>query len=98
MIPNWMEWAEFYIRKFGMPVIPMGENKKPMICWKPYQDRLPTRKEVERWPKGDMAIITGVLARIVVVDCESREDADWFWRNRGTTNAVVSVTRMVATL
>jgi len=63
----------------GWSIIPIKpEGKRPAIKWRDYQDRLPTEEEVvewwERWPDYDIAIVTGALSGVVVVDCDN-EDA-----------------------
>jgi len=72
----------------------MGMDKKPLIKWKEYQDRKPTFEEIASWPEGcNLAIVTGAVSGIVVVDCESREDAEWFYRSRGKSPCVVQTKR-----
>lgn len=86
--------AVCYVFRDGFSVIPMGQDKKPLIKWKEYQDRKPTFEEIVAWPDTcNLAIITGAISSIVVVDCESREDAEWFYRNRGKTPCVVQTRR-----
>ncbi|MFC1567349.1 bifunctional DNA primase/polymerase [Thermodesulfobacteriota bacterium] len=62
----------------GYSVIPCGKNKKSLIKWKPYQERLPTPEEVTEWwtehPEAQLAIITGGISDLSVVDTDS-EDA-----------------------
>lgn len=63
----------------GWSVIPIKpEGKRPAIKWQEYQERCPTEEEVEewwtKWPDHDIAIVTGALSGIVVVDCDN-EDA-----------------------
>lgn len=59
-----------------IPIKPTGE-KKPTIKWRDYQDRPPTQAEViewwERWPEADIALVTGAVSGLVVVDCDSPE-------------------------
>ena len=62
----------------GWSVIPIKpEGKRPAIKWREYQDRLPTEDEVEQWwtqwPDYDIAIITGEISGVVVVDCDNEE-------------------------
>lgn len=63
----------------GWSVIPIRpETKRPAIKWSQYQDRQPTTEEIEtwweRWPNADIALITGEISGLVVVDCDN-EDA-----------------------
>ncbi len=63
----------------GMPVFPVGRDKKPLIAWKPYQNRLPTEEEVKAWwnqhPYANIGMATGHLSGIVVIDCDSEDAA-----------------------
>ena len=63
----------------GWAVIPIAaETKKPHIKWGVYVDenRLPTEDEViawfERWPDASVAILTGPLSNLVIVDCDNQ--------------------------
>lgn len=61
---------EQYIKK-GWSVIPVGRDKKPLITsWKEYQTRLPTLEEVKNWPKGNIAVITGPVSNLAIIDLE----------------------------
>jgi hypothetical protein len=62
----------------GWSVIPIKPDaKRPAIKWRQYQDEPPTEKEVEQWwsqwPDYDIAIITGEVSGVVVVDCDNDE-------------------------
>lgn len=89
--------AAFYaVHQYGLSVIPIGENKKPTILWKDLQDRRPTFDEILSWPaKGfNVGVITGrISGGLVIVDCESGENAKWFWENRGQSPVVVKTKR-----
>jgi len=51
------------------------ECKSPLIAWKEYQKRLPTKEEVNHWfnlnPDANIAIITGKISNLVVFDFDS---------------------------
>lgn len=64
----------------GWAVIPIAaETKTPHIKWGVYVDegRLPTEEEVitwfQRWPDASVAILTGPLSNLVIVDCDNQE-------------------------
>lgn len=64
----------------GWSIIPIKpDSKRPRFSWKKYQTELPTSAEVEDWwrdhPDDDIAIITGDLSGVVVVDCDNEEAA-----------------------
>lgn len=60
----------------GFSIIPIRlDSKRPAIKWQEYQQRLPTEDEVvswfDTWPDAGLAIITGALSGVVVVDCDN---------------------------
>lgn len=61
--------------KRGFSVIPIGENKKPLIGWKKYQTEKATEEQIRKWfkkfPEANVGIVTGVISGIVVVDVEA---------------------------
>lgn len=75
------EFALEAIKK-GTSVIPVGRDKKPLIQWKDYQERLATEEEVnnwwEQWPEANVGIVTGKISDLVVVDVEKGGDKSIF--------------------
>ncbi len=70
-----MKAAALHYRDLGMSVIIVGKNKKPLIpAWKEYQTRRATAEEINEWfakfPDANIAIVTGAISGIVVVDVE----------------------------
>ena len=62
----------------GWSIIPIRpETKRPAIKWREYQTRQPTEEEVERWwtqwPDYDIALVTGEISGVLVVDCDNEE-------------------------
>lgn len=62
----------------GWSVIPINAmTKRPMLAWTEFQTRLPTLDELQKWwtswPKAGVAIVTGNLSRLVVVDFDGDE-------------------------
>lgn len=82
-----------YVSKFGLSVIPIGKNKVPAVEWKKYQNEYVTVGQLIDWPKVGLGIVTGAISNLVVIDCESEEDARWFWVNRGKSPSVVKSKR-----
>jgi len=78
-----------YLAK-GWSVIPVGDDKKPLIRWEEYQKRLPTKEEIETWwsswPDANIGIVTGEISNLVVVDIEKGGECE------GTTPTVISRT------
>lgn len=64
-------------RKLKLSIIPVGQNKKPLIDWKEYQTKLPSRKQIKKWwkdhPHANVAIVTGKISNLTVIDCDSKE-------------------------
>lgn len=93
----WLDHAAVYAQEYGFAVIPMGADKKPLVKWKEYQEALPTVEQLRAWdqtfPEKNLAILTGAVSHIVVVDCESREDAEWFFLQMGPSPSVVQTRR-----
>ena len=62
----------------GFSVIPVGKDKKPLIQWKEFQNRKPTRENLENWFGNKfatgIAIVTGKISGLVVLDAESGAD------------------------
>jgi hypothetical protein len=81
-INSWslLDWAQFYVSK-GFSVIPLKHNsKEPAIKWKEFQSRKPTPGELEQWFKhseNNIAIITGEISGITVVDLDSQSAMDF---------------------
>lgn len=62
----------------GYSVLPLGENKRPTRKWKHWQQRTPSVDEILTWDEAaSLALITGAISGVVVVDCESEVDAAW---------------------
>jgi len=74
-----LEWALFYLQR-GWSVIPAGGNKRPLIKWREFTQRRPTEAEVRRWyarsPKAGVAVVTGAVSGIVVLDVDIKNDGD----------------------
>ena len=74
--------------------LPLGSDKRPTRKWKHWQKRVPTASEVMTWTEADsVALITGAINRIVVVDCESMTDAAWATGRLGPTTCSVRTRR-----
>jgi archaellum biogenesis ATPase FlaH len=62
-----------YLEK-GLSVIPVGPDKIALFPWKEFTERRPRKEEIEKWwtdnPKAGIAIITGQISNLTVVDVE----------------------------
>ena len=79
--PNPLDQALRFLA-LGYSVIPVkSRDKRPSIAWKQYQTRKPTVDEVTAWFTGhdelNIAIITGAVSGVVVVDADSAEATTW---------------------
>jgi hypothetical protein len=70
-----LEWALDYQKK-GWNVIPVNKDKIPFIGWKAYTDKKVTSEEIyawwTKWPDANIAVITGKISGIVVLDLDSK--------------------------
>jgi hypothetical protein len=66
----------------GFSVIPVGNDKKPLISWKEFQYRIASVEEIKAWikqfPAMNLAIVTGKISGIVVVDIEKDGDSNGY--------------------
>lgn len=64
--------------KQGFSVIPIGQDKKPLIPWKKYQKEKASEEQIQKWfnkfPEANVGIVTGAISGIVVVDVEAGGD------------------------
>lgn len=63
-------------RKKGFSTIPMSPaNKRPLVKWTEFQNRLPTETEIQSWwkkhPTAMCGIVTGKLSNVTVIDADS---------------------------
>jgi hypothetical protein len=84
-----LEWARRHAAR-GLSVIPVPradgghhDGKVPAIAWREYQTRLPTEDEITEWfsgPAMNLAIITGSMSGVVVIDADSPDALRWCTR------------------
>lgn len=81
--------------QLGISVFPLGRNsKRPTCSWLDYQRQIVTEQQVNQWhASSNLAIVTGGISGLVVLDFESRDDAIWFWRWKGKTKAITKTRR-----
>jgi hypothetical protein len=66
----------------GCSVIPVNPtNKKPYIQWSEFQKRHPTEDEIlewwQKWPNANVAIVTGRISKLLVIDCDGPKGVKW---------------------
>ncbi len=61
----------------NLSVIPVRQDKKPLIAWAEFQTRRPTEEEVKGWwtksPSANIGIVTGEISNLFVVDTDTPE-------------------------
>jgi len=61
----------------GFSIIPVGDDKRPLVNWKQYQDRKATQEEVYNWsfdyPDFNIGIITGQVSGLYSLDFDTQE-------------------------
>ncbi len=66
---------DYLQREFS--IIPVGDDKKPLIVWKESQNRRADEAELRawwtKWPGGNIGIVCGKISNLTVVDCDSDE-------------------------
>ena len=66
--------------KSGYCVIPVKADKRPYIQWAEFQQRHPDMDEVydwwEKWPSAGVAIVTGTISGLCVVDIDMKNGKD----------------------
>jgi len=66
----------------GFSVIPVKKDKKPFLPWIEYQKRKAEPEEIKEWfkswPDANIAIVTGEISQMVVVDQDSQEGKQAF--------------------
>ena len=73
--------AAFEYLERGWSIIPVrvsGEGKKiPLIKWREFQDRQAEEGEVRKWfttwPDAGLALVTGHISKVYIVDCDNEE-------------------------
>ncbi len=59
----------------GFSVIPVAQDKKPLIKWESYQSNRASKKDINDWwirfPAANIGIVTGEISNILVVDTDT---------------------------
>ncbi len=77
-MPDQILKAARWYQKHGYSLIPIAENKTPLIKWQQYQKEKPSPEQIEEWWSGkfkgeSIGIITGAISNLTVVDIDSKE-------------------------
>ena len=76
-----LDYARDYVFKKGYSVIPLiPREKRPIIQWEPYQKRLPTDDELEKWfgkTKNNIGIVAGEISNLSIIDMDGKSAVDF---------------------
>lgn len=63
----------------GLSLVPCGQDKRPVIKWKEYQQRTPTPAELDRWLQTDAEAFAAVCGQVSggleIIDFDNNADA-----------------------
>jgi hypothetical protein len=68
----------------GVPPGTPGDGKVPSIPWREFQTRLPTADEIREWfgrTPMNLAVVTGAVSGVVVIDADARDALRWAVRH-----------------
>src|SRR5262245_33221979 len=61
-------------RRFGLSIIPIGRDKKPLVEWKQYPDEPAHSDQLDEWwtewPEANIGTVTGQVSGLVVLDAD----------------------------
>lgn len=91
----------------GWCIIPLSlQSKKPLVGWKKYQTEPTTLDEVEEWfdkgvttssgnvvPLFNIALVTGAISGVIVLDCDNEEAVQYAEKHNLTSPFVVHTAR-----
>ena len=81
---SFYEYAKEYQDRGWNPVPLWPDSKRPMIKWKKYQEVRSTSEELKKWflgTRNNIAIVTGKISGITVIDCDNEQALDWYFLN-----------------
>ena len=78
-MPNKMLEAALEYEEMGFSVIPIKSKEKspPLVAWQKYQKEKADSEQIKSWfydyPSANLAIITGKISNLFVIDCDSND-------------------------
>lgn len=65
-------------QKIGWSIIPVGQDKKPLIAWAEFQERRANEQEIRAWfikfPKANIGVVTGPVSNLLVFDIDAKHN------------------------
>ncbi len=72
--------AALHLLKQGRSVIPVGDNKKSLIKWEPYQHARADEEQIRKWwtqfPHANIGVVTGEKSGMVGLDVDIKNGVD----------------------
>lgn len=73
------------LHRLGLSIVPVprpggsSDGKRPVISWKPYQTERASEERIREWfaTEQNVAIITGAVSSVVVVDTDAPDAEEW---------------------
>lgn len=88
--------AESFLAR-NWSIIPLAGKRPALASWKEFQTRRPTSREVADWFSPQrrnltgVGIVTGRISNLVVVDCDTTVDAQ-YWREQFSPSPLMALT------
>lgn len=64
------------LQEIGWSIIPVGQDKKPLISWAEFQERRASKDEIKAWfkkfPKANIGVVTGPISNLLVFDIDAK--------------------------
>lgn len=75
-LENYLLNEALRFQKFGWSIIPVGKDKKSLISWTEFQERIASEQEIRAWfnkfPKANIGVVTGPISDLLVFDIDAK--------------------------
>lgn len=76
MLQNTILNEALKLQEIGWSIIPVGQDKKPLISWLEFQERRASKEEIKAWfrkfPKANIGVVTGPVSNLLVFDIDAK--------------------------
>lgn len=80
----------------GWSVIPLKQDKRPYISWKPYQEKPATKAQIKKWwekyPDANIGVVTGKVSGLIVIDLDSVDGQEAYIAECGELHETIAQT------